>query len=174
MIISEDVFVGIGGNLVPDGFSDLHSAFQQAIATLGKRVNLVTVSPWYVTAPVPVSDQPDFLNAVIKLRTTDSPHGLLDHLLAVEGGFGRVRTVRNAARKLDLDILAFGAQIISDDRLSVPHPRLAERAFVLLPWCDIAPDWAHPVTGRTIAQMAADIRDQGQGIKRYAAAEDNE
>ena len=170
--MSEDVFVGIGGNLVPDGFPDLYTAFQNAIECLGEQVTIVTVSPWYVTAPVPVSDQPDFLNAVIKLRTDQSPHQLLDGLLEVEGGFGRVRSVRNAARKLDLDILAFGVQVISDQRLNVPHPRLAERAFVLLPWSDIAPDWSHPVTGRTIAQMAADIRAEGQGIKRYRVPEE--
>ena len=170
--MSEDVFVGIGGNLVPDGYPDLYTAFQDAIDRLGERADVVTVSPWYVTAPVPVSDQPDFLNAVIHLHTDHSPHQLLDHLLEVEGGFGRIRTVRNAARKLDLDILAFGAQVISDQRLSVPHPRLADRAFVLLPWSDIAPDWCHPVTGRTIAQMASDIRTEGQAIRRYHAADE--
>ena len=168
--MSEDVFVGIGGNLVPDGYPDLHTAFQRAIEILSRQVTVTRVSPWYVTAPVPVSDQPDFLNAVIHVHASLSPHQLLDHLLVVEGEFGRVRSVRNAARKLDLDILAFGAQIIADDALTVPHPRLAERAFVLLPWCDIAPEWTHPETGRTIAEMTADICAQGQGIRRYEAA----
>ena len=171
--MSEDVFVGIGGNLVPDGYPDLHTAFHRAIEILSEHVTLVTVSPWYVTAPVPVSDQPDFLNAVLHLHTDQSPHQLLDHLFAIEGEFGRVRTVRNAARKLDLDILAFGAQHINDARLNVPHPRLAERAFVLLPWADIAPGWRHPETGRTIAEMAADIRSEGQGIRRLSSAEEN-
>ena len=170
--MSEDVFVGIGGNLVPDGYSDLYTAFQDAINRLDERADVVTVSPWYVTAPVPVSDQPDFLNAVIHLHTDHSPHQLLDFLLEVESRFGRIRTVRNAARKLDLDILAFGAHVISDQRLSVPHPRLADRAFVLLPWSDIVPDWGHPVTGRTIAQMAADIRAEGQGIRCYHTADE--
>lgn len=167
--MSEDVFVGIGGNLVPDGYPDLHTAFLDAIDRLGKQVTIISVSPWYVTAPVPVSDQPDFLNAVIQLRTAYSPHQLLETLLAVEGHFGRVRSVRNAARKLDLDILAFGTQIISDERLIVPHPRLNERAFVLLPWRDIQPEWQHPVLGRNIAELADENMIKSQTIKQYAS-----
>ena len=165
--MSEDVFVGIGGNLVPDGYPDLYTALQAAIERLGEHVTVSAVSPWYVTAPVPVSDQPDFLNAVIHLRTDQSPHQLLDHLLAVESHFGRVRSVRNAARKLDLDILAFGDQVISDERLIVPHPRLSERAFVLLPWRDIHPEWIHPVLSRTIADLAEEILSLNQDIKQF-------
>lgn len=166
--MSDDIFIGIGGNLLPDGYSDLHSAFSAAVDSLGQQVTLCACSPWYVTAPVPVSDQPDFLNAVLKIQTAVSPHELLDILLDTEARFGRVRSVRNAARKLDLDILAWGTQLINDDRLSVPHPRLAERAFVLLPWRDIAPDWVHPVCGKTIADLAEQDQITAQEIRRYS------
>ena len=94
-------------------------------------------------------------------------HELLEYLQIIEANFGRVRTVKNAARKLDLDILAYGLFVIEDERLSVPHPRLSERAFVLLPWCDIAPDWRHPIQDITIRELAERIRLANQKIQKY-------
>ena len=162
-----DVYIGIGGNLVADGYPDLHAALEDAISDLSNSVDIVAVSPWYVTAPVPVSDQPDFLNAVVHIQTDLSPHSVLESLHAVEMRFGRVRNVRNAARKLDLDILAYGPVVIDEDKLTVPHPRISERAFVLLPWCDLAPDWCHPLLKKTIRQLAERIDLTDQKIRKY-------
>jgi 2-amino-4-hydroxy-6-hydroxymethyldihydropteridine diphosphokinase len=105
---------------------------------------------------VPVSDQPWFVNAAAAIETELSARALLDLLHRIEESFGRTRTVANAARVLDLDLLAFGTQVLDapPDPL-VPHPRLAGRAFVLLPIRDIAPLWRHPVSGRTLDSMIA-------------------
>ena len=162
-----DVYVGIGSNLVPEGYKDIHTALLDAITQLSNSVDVVAASPWYVTAPVPASDQPDFLNAVLHIQTNMPAHELLDCMQIIEAYFGRIRTVQNAARKLDLDILAYGSFVIEDERLSVPHPRLSERAFVLLPWCDLAPDWRHPVQDITIREMAEQIRLSNQKIEKY-------
>ena len=162
-----DIYIGIGSNLVPDGYPDLHTAMEAAVFHLSKSVDIVAVSPWYVTAPVPASDQPDFLNAVIHIQTDLSAHSLLECLHSVERRFGRVRSVKNAARKLDLDLLAYDLSIIDEDRLTVPHPRLFERAFVLLPWCDLAPDWCHPVLDKTIRELVERIDLTDQKIRKY-------
>lgn len=162
-----DVYIGIGGNLVPDGYPDLYTALKDATAQLSRSVYIVALSPWYVTAPIPASDQPDFLNAVLHIQTKLTAYELLEHLHIIEVRFGRVRSLRNAARKLDLDILAYGSVIIDDEKLCVPHPRLHERAFVLLPWCDLAPDWCHPVLDKTIRELAADVTLTNQKIQKY-------
>jgi len=162
-----DVYIGIGSNLVPDGYLNLRAAMEGAVLHLSKSLDIVAVSPWYVTAPVPVSDQPDFLNAVIHIQTNLSAHSVLEFLHSVERRFGRVRSVRNAARKLDLDLLAYDSSVIDEDRLTVPHPRLFERAFVLLPWCDLAPDWCHPVLDKTIRELVERIDLTEQKIRKY-------
>ena len=166
--MKNDVYVGIGSNIVPEGYRDIHSALLDATTQLSNFVDVVAASPWYVTAPIPASDQPDFLNAVLQIQTNMTAHELLEYLQIIEANFGRVRTVKNAARKLDLDILAYGLFVIEDERLSVPHPRLSERAFVLLPWCDIAPDWRHPIQGITIRELAEQIRLTNQKIQKYS------
>ena len=166
--MTNDVYIGIGGNIVPEGYKNIHSALLDATTQLSNFADVVTASPWYVTAPIPASDQPDFLNAVLQIQTDMTAHELLEDLQIIEAKFGRVRTVKNAARKLDLDILAYGSLIIDDEKLSVPHPRLTERAFVLLPWCDLAPDWRHPVQDVTIRELADHIKLTNQKIQKYA------
>jgi 2-amino-4-hydroxy-6-hydroxymethyldihydropteridine diphosphokinase len=115
-------------------------------------------SRWFVTEPVPPSGQPWFVNGVIRVETALEPAALLAALQAVEAAFGRVRGVRNAARTLDLDLLAYGDQIVpslpgEEGSLILPHPRLTERAFVLLPLADVAPAWHHPASGRPLAEL---------------------
>ena len=162
-----DVYIGIGSNLVPEGYVDLHTALLNAITQLSNTVDVIAISPWYVTAPIPASDQPDFLNAVLHIQTDMTAHKLLESLQIIESYFGRIRSVQNAARELDLDILAYGSIIIDDETLSVPHPRLSERAFVLLPWHDLSPDWRHPVQDLTIRELAAQIKLTNQKIQKY-------
>ena len=139
------ILIGIGANLAPDGYTTPRQGCEAAIACLPSRDIAVTaISTWYETAPVPVSDQPWFNNAVIAAETTLPAEEALAALHEIEARFGRVRTVRNAARVLDLDLLDYGRQCHDGEMLSIPHPRLHERAFVLLPLRDVAPDYVHP------------------------------
>jgi len=149
------IMVAIGGNL-DSRFGPPLQTCRAACAALEARGMAVTArSRWYRTAPVPVSDQPWFVNGVVAVATDLGPERVLDVLHAIEGEFGRVRTVRNAARIVDLDLLAHGQAILRTPRLELPHPRLHERGFVLLPLADVAPDWRHPVSGMPVAAMIA-------------------
>lgn len=113
----------------------------------------VRVSSYYETAPVGVLDQPHFLNAALVATVTEPPEALLSWMLDLEGQRGRTRDVPNGPRTLDLDLLLYGEVIIDRPGLSVPHPRFRERAFVLDPLCEIAPEIVDPVTGQTVAEL---------------------
>jgi 2-amino-4-hydroxy-6-hydroxymethyldihydropteridine diphosphokinase len=129
---------------------------EAAFAELGRRgVSVIRVSPWYRTVPVPVSDQPWYVNAVAEVVTTLAPDPLLLTLHDVEQAFGRVRTVANAARMIDLDLLDFQGKIAAGGpgQAILPHPRMAVRAFVLRPLADLAPAWRHPVSGKPIQDL---------------------
>lgn len=129
-------------------------------------IKVVCRSAWYRSAPIPVSDQPWFVNGVISVLTECSPEALLQNLHAVENEYGRIRVRRNESRTLDLDLLAYEDHVLEEaGGLVVPHPRIAERAFVLLPLADLAPQWRHPVTGRTASEMLADL-PPGQVVER--------
>lgn len=165
---SSGVFVGVGANLpAPDGAPPLATcrrALAALAAVLGRRPE---ASSWYRSAPVPPGDQPWFVNAVARFPETPPPRALLALLLALERRFGRVRGARWAARTLDLDLLAYGARIIDEPGLAVPHPRLVGRAFVLVPLAEIAPGWRHPRDGRGVAELVAAL-PAGQEIVRIA------
>lgn len=152
-------FLGIGANLVPDGYDSLHSALSAATDKLSYHVTITKRSSWYRTSPIPKSDQPDFLNAVLQICTGTTSDRLLEIIHNIEVEFGRVRTVRNAARVLDIDILSFGNEIREDEHLTIPHPRLAERSFVLVPWAEIAPEWCHPIYKETIHTLCQKLSD---------------
>ncbi|TDP48157.1 2-amino-4-hydroxy-6-hydroxymethyldihydropteridine diphosphokinase [Zavarzinia compransoris] len=122
------------------------------------------VSRLWETAPVPISDQPWYVNAVVAAKTTLGVGEILNSLHDIENDFGRTRNRRWEARILDLDLLAHGPLVCGRDQLRepvVPHPRLAERAFVLLPLAEVAPGWRHPATGETVEAMIARL-DPGQ------------
>ena len=138
----------------------------QAIQSAG--IKLITSSNIYKTAPVPFDpDQPWYHNAVIEVETERSAHELLQALLNIEEDFGRVRTVKNAPRVLDLDLIAYQDQIIKDnDTLIVPHPRMHERLFVLKPLSDISKQWKHPVLDQTVEQMIGNL-PEGQEIELW-------
>lgn len=136
-------YIGLGANL-GDPWQALRAALQALAALPGTR--LVAVSPAYRSAPVEASG-PDFLNAVAALDTALAPLALLDALQAIEAAQGRERPYRNAPRTLDLDLLLYGDLRLHSQRLSLPHPRLQQRAFVLRPLLDLAPDLAVPGLG---------------------------
>ncbi len=126
---------------------------EAAFGELARRgVAVLRVSAWFKTAPVPASDQPWYQNVVIEVATDLSADRLLATLHDVEQAFGRVRTTPNASRVIDLDLLDFRGEIApgGPGRATLPHPRLASRAFVLRPLADLAPYWRHPVTGEAI------------------------
>jgi 2-amino-4-hydroxy-6-hydroxymethyldihydropteridine diphosphokinase len=160
------IFVGIGSNLAAPGYSSPQNTAEAALAALpGISAALRARSSWYASEPVPASDQPWFINAVVEIGTELPPPELLARLLALEARFGRQRSVRDAARTLDLDLLDYdGVQCASPD-LVLPHPRLHERRFVLMPLQEIAPQWRHPRLGLTAAELLARL-PSGQAIRR--------
>lgn len=153
------VFVGLGANL-----GDAHATLQHALAELAAvpGVALVATSGFYRTAPVDAQG-PDFLNAVAELRSTLVPEALLDALQAIEQHHGRQRPYRNAPRTLDLDLLLVGDQRLHSARLTLPHPRLHERAFVLAPLQELAPGLVIAGVGTVGALLD---RCTGQPIER--------
>lgn len=150
------IIIGVGGNLPTAEFGPPRATCGAALHVLSQEPG-ITISGragWYETAPVPVSDQPWFVNGAVAVATELTPADLMRRLLDIETRFGRQRGERNAARILDLDLLTLGDQVLTGDP-EVPHPRLHSRAFALLPIRDIAPGWRHPVLGRTVAELCA-------------------
>jgi 2-amino-4-hydroxy-6-hydroxymethyldihydropteridine diphosphokinase len=149
-------FVGLGANL-----GDPEAQVRRAIAALGQlpEMRLVASSSLYRSAPIGVGPQPDFVNAVARIETTLGPWVLLEALLAEEARFGRERPSPGAARTLDLDVLLYEDRVISEAGLTVPHPRMHERAFVLAPLVEIAPDIEIPGRGSARALLAG-LRNQ--------------
>lgn len=155
MLREMHAFVALGANLPgPTGQTPLETC-KAAVETLTLRVGgLIAVSSWYETAPVPESDQPWFVNGVARLATDMRPRSILERLHDIEKEAGRTRRQQWEARILDLDLLAVDDLIVDEPNgLILPHPRLAERSFVLRPMADIAPDWRHPLNGQTVQEM---------------------
>lgn len=162
-------WIGLGGNL-DDPCARLEAALAAIDRLPGTR--RAATSPFYRTLPLgppgqPLPDQPDFCNAVTGVDTELAPRALLDALQAIEGAQGRRRTRRWGPRTLDLDILLYGDRLIDEPRLRVPHPRLHERAFVLIPMAAVAPDTIVPGHGRIAALAAA---TSAEGVEFWATA----
>lgn len=154
------IFIALGANLSHERFGSPRQTLEAALATLDRRgIRTVRVSPWYRTAPVPVSDQPWYVNAVAEVMSALSADDLLAELHAVEADFGRARSVPNAARPIDLDLLDFHGEIAvgGRGRAILPHSRMTERAFVLLPLADLAPQWRHPASGLPIRTLIENL-----------------
>ncbi len=157
-IMDSRLFIGLGANLTPDGYASPREGCAAAVSALADEgVHLSALSNWYESAPVPISDQPWYLNAVAEASTELDAASTLTALHHIERRFGRVRTERNAARVLDLDLLDFAGMVSDSSELALPHPRLHQRAFVLLPLGELCPDWVHPVSGITIQDLIAMI-----------------
>jgi 2-amino-4-hydroxy-6-hydroxymethyldihydropteridine diphosphokinase len=148
------ILIGIGSNLAsPPAKTPLATARGALPALAAPHLQPIACSSWYESAPVPESDQPWFANAVALISTDREPEVLLRLMLDVETRFGRFRGERNAARTLDLDLLDYDGLIVDTPRLTLPHPRLHERRFVLEPLCEVAPHWRHPRLGLTATEL---------------------
>ena len=138
------VFIALGANIAQPA-----KQIRRAIALLCllPSTRLVKTSSFYTTAPIGYEDQPDFINAVVEINTLLSPNELLESFLAIESALGRERKMLNGPRTIDLDLLLYGTDTVSNNDLTVPHPRMHERAFVLVPLCEIAPEVLIPGHG---------------------------
>ncbi|MGA2252121.1 2-amino-4-hydroxy-6-hydroxymethyldihydropteridine diphosphokinase [Terracidiphilus sp.] len=150
----EIAYIGMGGN-VPSTAGEPEATLSAAVVRLGTLGDVVRRSRLYSTAPVGFADQPRFVNAAVALETELSARELLDVLLKIEREFGRERAnaIPNGPRTLDLDILLYGQQVLHEPGIEVPHPRLAERAFVLIPLSEIAPDVLVPGLNRNVKEL---------------------
>jgi 2-amino-4-hydroxy-6-hydroxymethyldihydropteridine diphosphokinase len=155
MNIDQAAVVAVGGNL-PGNFPDSVTLFERALATFAAHgLPIVGRSSWWRSAAWPDPAQPDYRNAVILVEPAPPARELLQALLAIEAAFGRRRGEANAARTLDLDLIACGRQVSDEPGLTLPHPRAHQRLFVMGPLAEIAPHWVHPALGETAAALAA-------------------
>jgi len=160
------ILIGIGSNLAaPPAATPRETAAEALPALAAPHLQPLSCSSWYESAPVPASDQPWFVNAVALIASDLEPELVLKRLLDVESRFGRVRGERNAARTLDLDLLDYDGLVIDTPRLTLPHPRLHQRRFVLEPLFEIAPNWRHPVLGLGAADLLAGLAPE-QPVRR--------
>lgn len=149
---TKTAYLGLGSNL-GNRIKNLGIAIEEIsqIAEVSKKSSI------YETQPVGLKDQPDFLNMAIEIKTDKSPKELLIKLLEIEHKMGRVREIENGPRKIDIDILLYGDQVINEKNIQIPHPKMHEREFVLEPLEEIAPTIKHPIMKMTIKQLLNEL-----------------
>jgi 2-amino-4-hydroxy-6-hydroxymethyldihydropteridine diphosphokinase len=155
-------YIALGANL-----GDRLQTLRDAVRDLAEVGNIEAISSVYETDPVGYADQPAYLNAVVATDTALTAEGLLDALLSIERAHGRVRTFPNAPRTLDLDIILFGDEVRQSERLTIPHPRMQERTFVLAPLNEIAADVVVPGLNATVADLLGDLGSVS-GVRWFA------
>jgi len=155
------VYLGLGANL-----GDRERNLVRAVELLSQWVRIEDLSSLYETDPVGYLEQPRFLNAVCALTTNMSPEDMLRLAKNIEYTLGRTPGFQNAPRPVDIDILFYGDRVINLPDLTIPHPRLVERAFVLVPLAEIAPDLVHPVSSRTVKEMLESLGSL-EGVTRW-------
>ena len=147
------IFVAVGSNLNSNRAEEPAKNCDNAVKYLKQNFYIENVSSWYKSEPIPKSNQPWYVNGVIKLQTDINPFSLLKVLLKIEKDFGRERNTKNEARILDLDLISYKNFIFHSDILVLPHPRMHERSFVLDPLKEIEPNWIHPVFKMSILRL---------------------
>ncbi|HMB21250.1 MAG TPA: 2-amino-4-hydroxy-6-hydroxymethyldihydropteridine diphosphokinase [Anaerolineales bacterium] len=155
------VYLALGSNL-----GDRLANLKEAIASLTPQMDVKAKSPVYETPPWGVTDQPKFLNQVIRVKTYLQPEPLLKHLKRLEVALGRKESVPNGPRLIDLDILFYDDLVMYSAALTIPHPRLQERAFVLVPLMELDPELVHPVNRKTVREMLTAC--SAEGIEKFA------
>jgi 2-amino-4-hydroxy-6-hydroxymethyldihydropteridine diphosphokinase len=158
--MSNLVYLSLGANV-----GDRAGHIREAITRLGSVGCVVAVSSFYETEPVEFTDQAWFLNLAVALETTEMPNPLMTALLSIEQEMGRQRTREKGPRTIDIDILLFGDLIMDSQKLTIPHPAMQHRRFVLEPLAEIAPEARHPVIGKTVRELL-DVLPAGQTVRR--------
>jgi 2-amino-4-hydroxy-6-hydroxymethyldihydropteridine diphosphokinase len=154
--LDESIVVALGSN-VSGGYASCEALLEAALARFPQAgLPVIARSSWWRSAAWPDASGPQYRNGVAIVETNDPPRAVLQKLLAIETEFRRVRMLKNAPRTLDLDLVAYGRQVLADSDLTLPHPRAADRRFVMGPLAEIAPEWRHPVSGMTAAELASE------------------
>lgn len=155
------IYIGIGSNLNGKNNETPLQNCKKALVELKKEVNICKISSWYKSEPIPVSNQPWFINGAIEISTNKSSLDLLEFILSIEKVFGRVREKKNEARILDLDIIDYKKKILYiKNKLIIPHPRMHERSFVLQPLSELNPKWMHPIKKKGIKELIRNLNDK--------------
>jgi len=152
--VKERAAIALGSNLVSE-FGDREANLREAVERLGKLGEVKAVSSFYDTDPVGYLDQPRFLNGAVVLETSLVPLELMRALLEIESVMGRERVITKGPRVIDLDLLLYGNRVMSTAELTLPHPEMQKRRFVLEPLNEVAGEWVHPVLGVTVREMLA-------------------
>ncbi len=164
---TRNAYLSLGSNL-----GDREANLRDAITRLGPLGKVTAVSSFYETEPVDFLDQPWFLNCVVRLETDLPPQTLLQRLLEIERSLGRERLQPKGPRLIDIDILLFGNELIHEPGLTIPHPALHQRRFVLEPLAEIAPDVMHPTLKKTAGELLSSLPNQGQAVKQFTPKSD--
>ncbi|MBM3155764.1 MAG: 2-amino-4-hydroxy-6-hydroxymethyldihydropteridine diphosphokinase [Chloroflexi bacterium] len=155
-----EIYLGLGSNL-----GDRMGNLESAVERLSEKVTINKISSVYETDPLYNTEQPMFLNAVLRGVTRLAPLELLNFVKGIESALGRQPSFRNAPRLIDIDILFYGKRVIQTGELTVPHPHIAERAFVLVPLAEIAPELVHPQLKKKVSDLLADVEGKN-GVRK--------